>query len=72
MKNVVFLIDGFNLYHSIEDVEGSEGYCYKWPDLYSLCQSFRYLFGREYALQKVFYFTAIAYHTSNIEKIKRH
>lgn len=72
MKNVVFLIDGFNLYHSIEDVEKVEDHCYKWLDLYSLCKSFMYLFGREYALQKIFYFTAIAYYTLDRDKIKRH
>ena len=72
MKNVVFLVDGFNLYHSIEDVERSEGHCYKWLDIYSLCRSFIYLFGREYVLQRVFYFTAIAHHTLDTEKIQRH
>jgi uncharacterized LabA/DUF88 family protein len=70
MKNVVFLVDGFNLYHSIEDIEDSEGNCYKWLNIYSLCKSFMYLFGKEYTLQKIFYFTAIAYH--HPEKIKRH
>jgi uncharacterized LabA/DUF88 family protein len=72
MINVVFLIDGFNLYHSIEDIEKSEGFCYKWLDLDKLCHSFMYLFGREYTLQKIYYFTAIAYHTLDIEKIERH
>ncbi len=72
MKHVVFLVDGFNLYHSIEDVERTEGYCYKWLDMHSLCKSFMYLFGKEYDLQKIFYFTAIAYYTFNQDKIKRH
>ena len=72
MKNVVFLIDGFNLYHSIEDIEKSEGCCYKWLDLYSLCKSFIYLFGQEYVLQKIFYFTAIAYYSLAKDKIQRH
>lgn len=72
MKQVVFLVDGFNLYHSIEDVEEAEGYCFKWLDLYSLCKSFMYLFGREYSLYKIFYFTAIAYYSHNQQKIQRH
>jgi uncharacterized LabA/DUF88 family protein len=72
MKNVVFLIDGFNLYHSIEDIEKAEKHCYKWLDLNSLCKSFMYLFGRDYFLQKIYYFTAIAYHTLDSEKIQRH
>ncbi len=72
MKNVVFLIDGFNLYHSIEDIKKSEGCCYKWLDLYSFCKSFMYLFGKEYVLQKIFYFTAIAYYSLDKDKIQRH
>jgi len=72
MKHVVFLIDGFNLYHSIIDVKRDEGCCYKWLDLYSLCKSFMYLFGMEYKLQKVFYFTAIPYYTEDKDKIQRH
>jgi len=71
MKQVVFLVDGFNLYHSIEDVEETEGCCYKWLDLHSLCQSFMYLFGQEYSLHKIYYFTAIAYYSPK-EKILRH
>ena len=72
MKHVAFLIDGFNLYHSIEDIEYHEGVCFKWLDLHRLCQSFMYLFGKEYELYKVFFFTAIAYHYSDLYKIQRH
>lgn len=72
MKHVGFLIDGFNLYHSIEDIENSQGVCLKWLNLRSLCQSFMYLFGKEYDLYKIYYFTAIAYHYIDIDKIQRH
>jgi uncharacterized LabA/DUF88 family protein len=72
MKHVAFLIDGFNLYHSIEDIEYSENVCFKWLDLHRLCQSFMYLFGKEYDLYKVYYFTAIAYHYLDMDKVKRH
>jgi uncharacterized LabA/DUF88 family protein len=72
MKHIVFLIDGFNLYHSIEDIEFSQGVCFKWLNLRSLCQSFMYLFGKEYDLYKIFYFTAIAYHYNDKEKEQRH
>jgi len=72
MKNVVFLVDGFNLYHSLENVFQIEGCCYKWLDLNALCRSFLYLFGKDAGLDKIFYFTAIAYYTQNTEKIQRH
>ena len=72
MKNVAFLIDGFNLYHSIENIENDLGVCYKWLDLSSLCRSFMYLFGKDYQLFKIYYFTAIAYHYIDINKVRRH
>jgi uncharacterized LabA/DUF88 family protein len=72
MKQVAFLIDGFNLYHSIEDIEFSKHICFKWLNLHSLCQSFMYLFGREYTLHKIFFFTAIAYHYMDLQKVQRH
>jgi uncharacterized LabA/DUF88 family protein len=72
MKNVAFLIDGFNLYHSIEDIYDNNKVCLKWLNIYSLCQSFMYLFGKDYSLYKVFYFTAIAYHYVEMDKVERH
>jgi uncharacterized LabA/DUF88 family protein len=72
MKHLAFLIDGFNIYHSIEDIESDSGVCYKWLNLFQLCKAFLYLFGREYDLFKIFYFTAIAYHYNDPEKVKRH
>jgi len=72
MKNVAFLIDGFNLYHSIEDIERSSGVCLKWLNLHTLCKSFMYLFGKDYNLYKIFYFTAIAYHYVEMDKVERH
>jgi uncharacterized LabA/DUF88 family protein len=72
MKHVAFLIDGFNLYHSIRDIEQVEKVCLKWLNLHNLCQSFMYLFGKEYDLYKIFYFTAIAFHYQDLDKIQRH
>jgi uncharacterized LabA/DUF88 family protein len=72
MKKITFLVDGFNVYHSLESVYRNEGACYKWLDLYSLCQSFIYLFGKNAILDDVYYFTSIAYYTQNKDKIKRH
>lgn len=66
------MIDGFNLYHSIVDIENSEGVCLKWLNLRSLCQSFVYLFGKDYDLHRIYYFTAIAYHYNDIGKVQRH
>ena len=72
MKQTYFLIDGFNVYHSLESVFRKEGICYKWLDLHSLCKSFIYLFGSDAVLGKVYYFTSIASYTQNVEKIRRH
>jgi hypothetical protein len=72
MKQVAFLIDGFNLYHSIHDIEDDTGQCLKWLNLDALCRAFIYLFGIDYQLYKIFYFTAIAYHYVDMELVKRH
>jgi uncharacterized LabA/DUF88 family protein len=72
MKHLAFLVDGFNMYHSIEDIESDLGVCYKWLDLFQLCKAFVYLFGREYELFRIYYFTAIAYHYKDDDKVKRH
>lgn len=60
MKRVSFLIDGFNLYHSIRALKKQTGFVCKWLDIQSLCASYMNLFGREAVLEKVYYFSAIA------------
>lgn len=58
---VTFLIDGFNLYHSLRDAQYDLGNkSTKWLDIKSLCSSYLYLLGREANLQDIYYFSALA------------
>jgi uncharacterized LabA/DUF88 family protein len=65
MKNAAFLIDGFNLYHSIDKNFGDSKY--KWLNLRSLAEK---IVGSESNVSRVFYFTAYAYWDK--EKVNRH
>lgn len=75
MNKVTFLIDGFNVYHSILQLRDDTGHSTKWLNLFSLCSSYiPTLFGKEHKLESVYYFTALAEHFRNKEpeKIERH
>jgi uncharacterized LabA/DUF88 family protein len=74
MKRVCFLIDGFNLYHSIKDVNKIQGVKAKWLNLHSLCQSYLFQFGKDAILQDIFYFSAYPNHliNSHPDTIARH
>lgn len=74
MNRVVFLIDGFNIYHSILDLKRCTGYNTKWLDLASLCKSYIHLFGKDARVESIYYFSAIPYYlsTQNPDKIRRH
>jgi uncharacterized LabA/DUF88 family protein len=71
---VMFLVDGFNLYHSILKLKEVTGYSAKWLDLHRLCKSYLHLFGRDARLEKVYYFSAIPSYldSHNPEKVQRH
>jgi len=62
MKKIIFLVDGFNIYHSILRLSRDTGYCTKWLDIASLCKSYIHLFGKDAELQSIYYFTAIPYY----------
>lgn len=63
MDRITFLIDGFNLYHSVREAERHvEGRSTRWLDIRSLCASYLHLMGREAVLQEVHYFSALAKH----------
>jgi len=74
MNRVIFLIDGFNIYHSVLDIKRKTGYCTKWLDLAALCKSYIHLFGKDAQIETIYYFSAIPYYlgSSNPDKIKRH
>jgi len=72
MNRVIALVDGFNLYHSIKDIQRDVGVCLKWLDIYSLCKSYTHLVIRNANLEQVHYFTAFATHLNDRDAINRH
>jgi hypothetical protein len=65
MERATFLIDGFNLYHSVKLASYALGLNEagtKWLDLTSLCQSYLHLFGKSAVLHEIYYFSAFAKH----------
>lgn len=72
---VSFLVDGFNLYHSLVIASnGADGPCVKWLDLDSLCRSFLYTISREAVSHGIYYFSALAHHREAISPgaVERH
>jgi uncharacterized LabA/DUF88 family protein len=66
-----FIIDGFNLYHSV--VEASKdlgGTSTKWLNIRSLCESYLHTLSPNHRLEKIYYFSALAYHKSPITVTK--
>ena len=59
---VSFLLDGFNLYHSLVEAESDLKASTKWLDLRSLCSSYLYTFGKTARLESIHYFSALATH----------
>ena len=74
-KSVTFIVDGFNLYHSIvqagKDLHGAS---VKWLNIEKLCQSYIHRFGKEARLKDIYYFSALAVHleAQNSNITKRH
>lgn len=68
MNRVTFLIDGFNLYHSIRDLGRYEKLHVKWLNIYSLCSSFLYLIGKDANLAEIYYFSAFADHLNDPQR----
>ncbi len=63
MGRVTFLVDGFNLYHSLERASADlRGAGTKWLDLTALCRTFLYQIGGGAELEQVVYFSALADH----------
>lgn len=78
MKRVSFLIDGFNLYHSLREVERLAKVPVKWLDVRKLCEAYlhvvRAAVGERVELASVVYFSALATHLipKNPDVVKRH
>ncbi len=75
MSRVTFLVDGFNLYHSIVQAqEDSRGLCAKWLDLRGLCESFLPAIRRQrrtrVTLDNIYYFSALPTHRSHGKQLR--
>jgi uncharacterized LabA/DUF88 family protein len=61
VNRVTFLVDGFNLYHSVREAAQATGESLKWLDLRSLCASYLSAIGGAAHVEQVFYFSAFAH-----------
>jgi uncharacterized LabA/DUF88 family protein len=62
-NRVVFLVDGFNVYHSAKEAAVDlGGTSTLWLDLHSLLSSYSSVFGRDAVLSDIYYFSALAKH----------
>jgi len=73
VNTVTYLVDGFNLYHSLVDAQRAcQGQTMKWLDLVSLCNRFLPLVGRlqgtNALLGDIYYFSAPPIHRSQAEQ----
>lgn len=65
MPKVSFLVDGFNLYHSVISASyklGLKGKGTKWLDIHAWLRGYLPRLGRKYSLAEIIYFSAYAYH----------
>ena len=60
--SVRFLVDGFNLYHSLREVRRKTGVECRWLDIRSLCQSMLHTVGGGAEIAQIDYFSALAHH----------
>ena len=74
MNRVVYLVDGFNLYHSLREAERSRGRSLRWLDLSALCSSLLHAVPGRSELAGVIYFSALARHmeTARPGTVARH
>ncbi|MBC7544118.1 MAG: NYN domain-containing protein [Candidatus Sericytochromatia bacterium] len=66
MHRVRFIVDGFNLYHSIREAELHAGRGLRWLDIDSLCRSMLHLIGDGAESAGIDYFSALAKHREGI------
>lgn len=76
MNRTIFLVDGFNLYHSLIDAQrDARGTTTKWLDLNSLCNAYLPISGRtaneRASLEQIYFFSAPPTHRSQ-DKLNRH
>ncbi len=65
-NRVTFLVDGFNLYHSLKQAERSLNNCStRWLNLQSLFQGYISIFGKGAVIEDIYYFSAMAKHINH-------
>lgn len=75
MVRAAFLVDGFNLYHSLRTAQRDlSETSTKWVDVHRLCSSYLHILGPGAELSAVHYFSALAKHleSTNPEVTARH
>ncbi len=75
MNLTAFIVEGFNLYHSVKDASSDlGGESTKWLDIRALCDSYLHLIGNGARTQGVYYFSALAHHLSSVNPglVQRH
>jgi uncharacterized LabA/DUF88 family protein len=75
MNRTAFIIDGFNLYHSVKNASADlGGTSTRWLDINALCNSYLHLVGNGAQTQGVYYFSALAHHLSSVNPgvVQRH
>ena len=74
-NRVTFLVDGFNLYHSVRKAMKDSGNpALRWLNLHALLSSYIPIFGKDAVLEEIHYFTAYAHHLtgSKPDVVNRH
>ena len=62
-NRVAFVVDGFNLYHSLKSAsDGPKPLPARWLDLKALCEAHLHVIGNGATLSSIYYFSAIAKH----------
>jgi len=63
MDRIVFLIDGFNLYHSVREAcNYFDDKSLRWLNISSLCSNYLDLISRDREVEDIYYFSALAHH----------
>lgn len=63
VNRVTYLVDGFNLYHSLKAASiALDGASTRWLDLHSLFQGYISVFGKGAVIEEIYYFSALAKH----------
>lgn len=68
-KKINFYIDGFNIYHRIDEYYRKTHKCYKWLNYRSLFNS---LIKSDEEINKIYFFTAVSKEFFSLEQIERH